>query len=221
MNDAVEKFGGFVQDSSVSGHSTGDRTAVVDRFAYVVVRIPANQFDAFMSMTGQFGNVTSTGRNAQNVTSQYTDYEARLKSLYTQEERLLDMLGKTGDLDSMIALESRLSDVRYEIERIERELRNMDQRLAYSTVTVDLQEVEIYTHTSPVQRTFGQKISNAFKSGWEDFGNGMENFAVNVVGSLPTLIILVILGVALVVVVRRNIKKRKAKKELPAKEPEE
>ena len=46
----------------------------------------------------------------------YTDYEARLSSLNTQEERLLDMLSKSEDVETLIALEQRLSDVRYEIE---------------------------------------------------------------------------------------------------------
>ena len=78
-----------------------------------------------MSAAGEIGNVTSSGKSAQNVTSQYTDYEARLKSLYLQEERLLEMLGKATDLDSLITLEARLSEVRYEIERIERDLRHL------------------------------------------------------------------------------------------------
>ena len=82
LNAAVTRYGGFIQDSNVSGRSNGEKTAVVDRYAYYVVRIPAEHFDTFMSMTGDIGNVTSSGRNAQNVTSQYTDYEARLTSLY-------------------------------------------------------------------------------------------------------------------------------------------
>ena len=59
----------------------------------------------------------------------YTDYEARLSSLNTQEERLLDMLSKSEDVETLIALEQRLSDVRYEIESIERSLRNYDMQI--------------------------------------------------------------------------------------------
>ena len=90
------------------------------------------------------------------MTSQYTDYEARLDSLRTQEERLLAMLEKSEDVESLIALEQRLADVRYELESIERNLRNLDLQISYSTINLNLQEVEVYTPTVPVQRTFSE-----------------------------------------------------------------
>ena len=207
LNAAVTRYGGFIQDSNISGHSNGDRTAVVDRYAYYVIRIPAEHFDTFMSCTGDIGNVTSSGRNAQNVTSQYTDYEARLSSLRTQEERLLTMLGTAGDLESLIALEQRLSEVRYEIESIERELRNLDQRLAYSTVNIDLQEVEIYTQTAPVQRSFGEKLTDSLSDGWQDFLTGCENLLLGVAQSLPVLLLLLVVLLAVVIILVKLIKK--------------
>ena len=159
LDQAVKSYGGFVQESSVNGdtrHNDDGSTTVVNRWGYYVVRIPTDRFDAFMNLADGIGNVTSSSRTAENVTSQYTDYEARLSSLYTQEERLLKMLEESGDLESLIQLEARLSEVRYEIESIERNLRNLDQRLAFSTVTMELREVEEFTVTVPVQRTFGE-----------------------------------------------------------------
>lgn len=212
LNAAVTKYNGFIQDSSVSGRSNGDKTAVIDRYAYYVVRIPTQHFDTFMSLTNDIGNVTSTGRNAENVTSRYTDYEARLSSLKVQEERLLEMLGTSGDLESLIALEQRLSEVRYEIESIERNLRDLDQRLAYSTVNVDLQEVEVYTPTAQAQRSFGEKLSDAFADGWSGFIRGVQNFAIGMAEALPSLVLLAVIVVAVVLVVRKARKKKKAAK---------
>ena len=60
-------------------------------------------------------------------------------------------------MESLVALEERLADVRYETESIERNLRNMDMQIRYSTVSIDLDEVEIYTPTVTVQRTFGER----------------------------------------------------------------
>lgn len=223
LEAAVESYGGFVQDSNVSGRSNGDRTAVVDRYAYYVVRIPTKHFNDFMAMTGQIGNVTSSGRSAENVTSQYTDYEARLSSLYTQEERLMTMLGTSGDLESLIALEQRLAEVRYEIESIERNLRNLDQRLAYSTVNIDMHEVEVYTQTTAVQRSFGEKLSDSFRDGWEGFGDGCQNLVIWLAGALPTLILLALIGVGAYFLISRKIfhKGKKAKKENASEETTE
>lgn len=230
LERAVAEAGGFVQDSSVEGYSrtnSDGTTTVVDRWASYTVRIPADQFTSFMALTDGLGNVTSSSKNAQNVTSQYTDYEARLDSLYTQEERLLAMLEESGDLDSLITLEARLSDVRYEIESIERNLRNLDQKLAYSTVNLTLQEVEIYTPTVPVTRTFGEKLSSAFSDGWNGFVRGLQNLCIALANALPTLVLLAILAVIAVFVIRRYRRNRRArftrsappKDEKPDKEP--
>ena len=150
LENQVQKIGGFVESSNVTGdtqYNADGTTTVVNRWAYYTVRIPCDHFESFLHETEGFGNVTSTSRDAQNVTSAYTDYEARLSSLNTQEERLLDMLAKSEDVETLIALEQRLSDVRYEIESIERNLRNYDMQIKYSTVNLDLREVEVYTPT--------------------------------------------------------------------------
>ena len=210
LDRAVKEYGGFVQDSSVNGWSrdNGDGTfTIMDRSAHYVVRIPSAKFDAFMALTQGIGNVTSSSRNAENVTSQYTDYEARLSSLYTQEERLLAMLEQSGDLESLITLEARLSKVRYEIESIERNLRNLDQKLSYSTVTLDIREVEVYTPTVTVQRTFGEKLADAFADGWNGFVRGLQRFILWFAEALPALILwAVILGGGVIVFFR--VKKR-------------
>lgn len=218
LENAVKEFGGFVQDSNVNGttrRNADGTTVVVNRWGYYVVRIPTARFDEFMLLTEGIGNVTSSGRSAENVTSQYTDYEARLSSLNTQEERLLSMLEESGDLESLIALEARLSEVRYEIESIERNLRNLDQRLAYSTVNLEIQEVEVYTPTATTQRSFGEKIADAFRDSWKSFGRGWQNFTIWLVYSLPTLLLLAVLavaGVGVVLGIRKNVRKRKEKR---------
>lgn len=221
LNKAVETYHGFVQDSNVSGRSNGDRTAVIDRYAYYVVRIPSKDFDAFMSQAGDLGNVTSSGKSAENVTSRYTDYEARLSSLKLQEERLLTMLGASGDLESLIALEARLSEVRYEIESIERNLRDLDQRLSYSTVNIDLHEVEIYTDTVSVQRSFGEKLGDAFSDGWRGFSRGIQNFIVWLAAALPTLILLGAIGAGVTLIVKKAKKRKEKKAEKAAQTTEE
>lgn len=224
LESAVEQIGGFIESSSVSGNTrtyADGTTAVVDRWAYYTVRIPADQFNSFLSTAGTLGNVTDTSRQAQNVTSQYTDYEARLESLTIQEERLLAMLEESGDLESLITLESRLSEVRYEIESIERNLRNLDQKLAYSTVDLEIREVEAYTPTASVQRTFGEKLADAFADGWNGFIAFCSGFALWFASSLPGLVIFAAVVVVAVIVLRKALRRRDARRSPPPEEPKE
>ena len=215
LEQSVKSYGGFVESSGIYGdtrYNQDGTTRIVNRNANYTVRIPAEKFEAFLHESGQLGNVTSSSRSADNITSRYTDYEARLSSLNTQEERLLDMLAKSEDVETLIALEQRLADVRYEIEAIERTLRNYDMQIAYSTFELTIREVEIYTPTAPVTRTFGQKLSDAFSSGWSGFARGFQSFLIGVTEALPSLILLAVVVIVIVVIVRRSVRKRRAKK---------
>ena len=203
LENQVQKIGGFVESSNVTGdtqYNSDGTTTVVNRWAYYTVRIPCDHFESFLHETEGFGNVTSTSRDAQNVTSAYTDYEARLSSLNTQ------------DVETLIALEQRLSDVRYEIESIERNLRNYDMQIKYSTVNLDLREVEVYTPTVPVRRTFGQKLADSLSDGWNGFTRGIQNVILGLASALPALILLAVIIAAVIVCIKKARKKRKAKK---------
>ena len=223
----MRKIGGFVESSNVTGdtqYNADGTTSIVNRWAYYTVRIPCEQFETFLHETEGFGNVTSTSRDAQNVTSAYTDYEARLSSLNTQEERLLDMLSKSEDVETLIALEQRLSDVRYEIESIERSLRNYDMQIKYSTVDLDLREVEVYTPTVPVRRTFSQKLSDSLSDGWTGFTRGVQNVILGLASALPALVLLAVIVIVVIVLVKTARKKRRAKfasQQEPPQEPKQ
>ena len=207
----VGELGGFVESSDVSGYTSyqpDGSTRVVDRYASYLLRVPSGKFQSAMSQAGAIGNVTSSGTNTENITSQYIDQEARRDSLEVQEERLLAMLEKSEDVETLVTLESRLSEVRYEIESIERQLRNWQMQVDYSTISLDLREVAVYTPTATVQRTFGEKMSDAFSDGWSGFVRGLQNFAMFLARSLPGLVIFAALVIAVIVIIRRFCRSR-------------
>ena len=131
--------------------------------------------------------------------------------LLVSDELLED---SAADLESLITLEARLSEVRYEIESIERNLRNLDQKLAFSTVNLELREVEIYTPTVSVQRTFGEKLADAFSDGWNGFVRGLQRFILWFAEVLPALVLwALILGGAVLTFfgIRKRIRRKKQK----------
>ena len=215
LDKAVAQFGGFVECSEVNGDSSYDENGTAylrNRHAYYTVRIPAEKLNEFLSLTGGLGNVVNSNKSAQNVTSQYTDFEARLTSLQTQETRLLELIAEASDIEALITLESKLAEVRYEIESIQRSLRDLDSKIAYSTVDLSIYEVGLYQPTPAVQRTFWQRMGDAFIRGWKGFVRGLQNFFVWLSGSIFTLIILAAIGTAVFFLLRKIIRRRKAKK---------
>lgn len=107
----------------------------------------------------------------QNVTDEYYDIEARLKSLRTQEERLLALLEQSGSLEDIVQLEQALSDVTYEIEKLTGTLRNYDSLIEYMTVTIDLREVTRETEVTQAPVTLGERIAAQFHSPWRAWAN--------------------------------------------------
>lgn len=211
----IADLGGFTESANVSGNSCYDSDGTVritDRRAYYTLRVPADRFQEALDRTGSIGNVISNTQSADNVTSQFTDQEARKTSLETQEQRLLELLAQAADVDTLVTLEARLSEVRYEIESIERNLRNMQNQVDYSTITLSLYEVAVYTPTASVQRTFGQRVADAFSGGWSNFVRTMQEVFITILYSLPALILLAVVIIVIIVVVRRVRRNRRSRR---------
>lgn len=215
VEDLVNVYGGFVEGSAVDGHTVyhDDGTSqVIDRFAIYTLRIPSENFEAALNHAGTLGNVVSSNRQAENITSAFYDQEALKNSLEVQEERLIYMMEQSEDIETLIALEARISEVRYEIDGITRQLTNWQREVDYSTVEIAVQEVEIYTPTVQIQRTFGEKIRDSFQAGLNNFANGCQALVIFLVGNVLNLLVFaVVVTVALVIVVKIRGKRKKCK----------
>lgn len=211
----VKDYGGFVESSEVNGNTRTNEdgtTSLVNRNAYYVLRVPSSKFNDCLNRSGTIGSVLSSNTVADNITSQFTDAEARKASLAVQEERLLAMMEKSEDVETLVELENRLAEVRYEIESLERQLINWQRSVDYSTVKLNVDEVEVYTPVLPVTPTFGERLNKAFADGWNGFKDFGKRFILWFARSLPTLVILAILAVAAFFTVRKIKRRAKAKK---------
>lgn len=209
----LQQLDGYVSSSSVEGEKGVNR-----RFAEYVLRIPQKNYSAFLKYVSENTNVISQSENAQDITSEYVDIEARLKSLKTQETRLLDMMESAGELETLLAVQNQLADVQYRIESITAQKNTYDKLTQYATVNISLDEVNRITETK--KETFGQKLSVAFSESWIDFSEGLQEFIINLVYVMPALIILAIIAVAVLFIVLKASKKRKtANSSLPQNMP--
>jgi len=144
------------QEQGVSYYNTGRYAA---RYASLTARIPADKLESVLGEAGTLCNLVNRETGISDVTESYTDTEARLATLRLQEERLLEILSKATTLTDVLELESRLSDVRYQIERYEANLRNLDSRISYSTLHLNLQEVVEYSVVTNPPQTLAERLS--------------------------------------------------------------
>jgi len=211
----VSSLGGYVQNSNVSGTGAVTSGYVQSRKATYTFRLPVGGFGSFEASLATCGAVTSRNVYVDEVTEYYYDTEARLSSLQLQEQQLLTLMEKADKLDSVITLQKELSNVRYEIERLQGTLRRLDNQIAYSTINVTIREVQEPTVIKTPPKTLGQRISYAFNDTWDYIVESAENFVVFFLGNILLLVFwAAIIFVALLIIARR-IRRRKASKLAP------
>ncbi len=214
ITESAEKLGGYIENSYISGQSMN--SYAVARSASFTLRIPSSALDEYVDYVSETYYVTSRTTNASDITDRYYDAEARLNSLLTQEERLLAMLEGANDLEYMLKLEDKLSEVRYQIESYYSTLSRLDKQVALSTVCITLQEVIEYQPVSPLPQTFGERFANAVRNSWKDFGHGLQDFAIDFMYSLPGLLLFLLIVAIVILIIRAIVRHTRKKRQLKA-----
>ncbi len=212
--DMISRFAaennGYIESSNVSGSSYGQSARQGARNATYRIRIPVDALETYISGIGENFNITSKKEDAEDISDTYYDIEARLNSLRTQEERLLDMLEKASTLEYMLELEDKLASVRYNIESLTASMRRYDNLVAYSTINITLREVIDYTSTAD-PKTFPQRMGVAFVESWRGFIIALGDFAVGLAYALPLLITLALILLIITLIVKGILNKRDKK----------
>lgn len=209
LNKLVDSCGGYFENSSEYGGSRRDVNA--SRRGEYVVRVPAEKYDQFLSQTGELGYVTNKNENSEDIGERYYDTEARLKTQRTKQERLLALLEKAETMEDIIALESALSDVEYQIEQYSSELNRYDALVAFATFTISLSEVGKVTQEVGETASLGQRMAAGFQSSLRGLGQGFQNFLIWLSYNVFLVVILAAVAVVAVIIGKRELKKLKKK----------
>ena len=159
-------------------------------------------------------NVVSYNESTENVTLQYVSTESRVKALEVEQERLLELLAKAETMEDILTIESRLTDVRYELESVTSQLRVLSNQVDYATIHLYISQVKIYTETE--EKTVWQRISSGCKENLRDMGEDLTDGFVWVITYSPQLILwAAIISTAAVILKKKLAKKRVAKAPRP------
>lgn len=212
----LSQYNAFIESSSVTGSNLQDSYYGYSsyRTASYTLRVPRENFAAVTSALSSVGNVTYLSNDATNITSQYTDTESRLTAYKTEEARLLEILSKAETVEDMITVESRLSEIRYEMEYLTSQLKNWDNQVSYSTVSLYIHEVEILTPTPVQELTYWQEVGQALQGTVHWMGNAGKTLLKLFIAALPLLLpVMIVVVVILVLNHRKKINHTSHKKD--------
>lgn len=213
LDRRIEESGGYVeQRNTYYGSSYSTYSGV--RQAGMTVRIPSDKLDTFLNMVSGIGNVVRRDESEEDVTLKYVDLESHKKALETEQARLLELLGKAESVEDIITIESRLSEVRYQIESMVSQLRTYDNKVDYSTVYLDIEEVKELTPVT--QEGAWERITRGFAESVKSVMNGLAEFGIWFLIKLPYLLVwALVIGIILFILMKLR-KGKKRKKELMA-----
>ena len=204
----IESCGGYVESmSTYNGSAYSSRRST--KSASMTIRIPEDQLDAFLGEVTQISNVVRRNDSVEDVTLKYVDLQSHKEALQTEQARLLELLEQAKNVEDIITIEERLSSVRYQIESMESQLRTYDNLVSYSTVYLDISEVQELTPVA--EETVWERISGGFAESLRSIGDGFVEFAIWLIVNSPFLILWAVIILAALLILRRVRRKKKNK----------
>lgn len=188
----IEELGGYIEYLDCYGSSY--------RHASITARIPAGKLDGFVRQIGETANITGRSESVEDVTLQYVDLDSHIRMLEEEQERLLELLSTAETIEDMITIESRLGEVRYQLESMNSQLRTFDNQVDYSTVHINISEV--IELTPVVELTDGERIAQGFSKSVADVLYGIKEFFINLIINIPYIIVWVIVIAVILVIIR-------------------
>jgi hypothetical protein len=208
----AEARGGFVVTSD-SRQQTGAKGARAYEVITVEMRVPATQFEAALNdIRAAGGSVTAQKITGKDVTEEYIDLEARLRTQRDLEEQMSQILKRANEIEDVIKVQDKLTAVRTEIERIEGRRRFLENQASLSTITVTLEP------PAPLIGTTGffHSIGTAFGEG-VDIAAAITLFFIRLL--LALIPVLIFVGLPAYFILRYLVRRLRARPTPPAPQP--
>ncbi|HWQ64993.1 MAG TPA: DUF4349 domain-containing protein [Methanospirillum sp.] len=187
IKEIVTTSEGVIQSSSVSAGREDKYTGVV------TVRVPSSKFDETLKEIQNLGKVTTSSVSAQDVTEEYVDLDAQKNALTNQLTQYNRILGQAVNVSEILEVQREIERIQVELDRITGKMKYLDNRVAFSTITVRLSEPASvvpspgYSITSVISQAIG----------------GFADTVVWLVIMIMTLLPIIILGAVGVIIYSR------------------
>ncbi len=177
--------GGFVSASETSALDDRPRGSLT-------LRVPVDRFDAVAGEVGEVGDVQAVNTDSQDVTGEYTDVTARLRTLTAERGQIELVLARAENIPDILAVRDRLAVVQGEIEQLQGRQQILDDQTSLSTLTVTLHEAG-----SPSAVTTAPTERSGFSKLWHDatdrFTDGGRAIALGLASMAPWLLLALVL----------------------------
>lgn len=173
--------------------------------ASMELRIPQAKLEATLERLAQLGTVQNRSIEAEDVSTQLVDFQARLKNLRKSEEVVLKIMDRSGSVADVLKVSQELKTIRQQIEQIDAQVKRLQAQVAYSTVNLSLESA---IATTPPQSSLGERLQEA----WSQSTHAVVNLTFGILGFLVWVVVFLpyILGLVLVQFVVKRLMQRRS-----------
>lgn len=166
---------------------------------HLTIRVPSRNFDKLIKAVSEGVKRFDTKTiEATDVTEEFVDAEARLKTKKQLEQRYQELLKRANKVSEILEIEEQIGELRSEIEAVEGRLRYLNNRVDYSTL-----DVQFYQKMLTLARN-DRHFGSAFLQGWDNF----VSLLFGLVANWSTILILLVSGYFLQRYIRRKLKSK-------------
>jgi hypothetical protein len=169
ISTLAKKFDAYIADDN----QYKDDYTITNR---MTIKVPANKFDAFLNaLNNDVKKYDRKNIKVLDVTEEYVDVAARIKTKKELEQRYLQILQKANQVEDILSVEAQLNIVRTDIEAAEARMKVLNHQISLSVINITFYE----TTSAPVG--FFGKIGKSFLDGW----NGILYFILGLITFWP------------------------------------
>lgn len=174
ITKTVTEMGGYIANDNVFSNE--------DRITHrMTLRVPADKFDQLLTKISESAEKLDRKTiSALDVTEEYIDVEARIKTKKELESRYKELLVKANTVEDLLSIEKEIGTLRTEIESIEGRLRYLQDRVSFSSLTIE------YYQLTTSSFGFLSKLGRAFVTGW----NWLLAFIIGLIHMWPFILII-------------------------------
>lgn len=159
LREKVKAMSGYVESEDFQDN---DSYSDFSRM-YFTIRIPKDKMDEFLSFVEGEGQIKSRSENLEDVRLQYHDAQAHKNSLEKEQERVLALMDKAENLDQLLILENRLTEIRYQLENYGSQILEYDNRINFATLNLTLTEKSKPEAREQKEEGFKDRLKTGFK----------------------------------------------------------
>jgi hypothetical protein len=189
VTEIAEAHGGFVITSEAKQRENLEPTKrTLD--IKLVARVPSSEFGSALEEIKKLaGNIPEARITSEDVTEDFIDLEARIKTQKALELQFLEIMKQATKVGDALEVQRQLAEVRTDIEKLEGRKRFLENRSSLSTITVNIQAPKLVTVSTT---GFRSSLRDAASDGLDLASNMVVFFVRSVIVLAPVLVFIVL-----------------------------